>query len=106
MTRSTGLWAYSVLNQLFIVPGSCPNANIIDVPILPPLAVLTPAPIAPKDQYIQFQFVSTGGWHASGFSLVYANQQNLPIVETPKNVKVSGDVVTFEAALPYTEYLM
>lgn len=95
-----------MLNQLFIVPGSCPNANIIDVPILPPLVVLTAAPIEPKDQYIEFEFANTGGYSTSGFSLVYVNQQNLPIVETPKNVKVSGDVVTFEAALPYAEYLM
>lgn len=104
LTASAGPFAYSAINQIVIVPGSCPNANIIDVPIFPTLAVET-SPIKPVDQDIEFSFTSDGSW-SSGFSLVYINQQNLPIVEKPKNIKVAGDVVTFEASFPYTEFIM
>lgn len=105
LTASNGLFGWSALNQNFIVPGSCPNPP--PVPILPPLALVTPTPILPKDQLLTFSFaIDDTGVDTSAFYLVYINQQNLPIVEEPQNVQVAGDVVTFEADFPYTENLL
>ena len=107
LTGSAGVFAYSALNQLVVVPDSCPNSDIItqSVPILGALTLETPVPIAPKDQNLAFSFESDASYSAD-FSLVYINQQNLPIVEKPLNVKEANGVVSFEAALPYTEYIM
>lgn len=104
LTRSTGPWAYSALNQLVIVPGSCPNANIIEVPIFGPLVVETPK-ITPKTQNIEFSFTNNGT-DTSSISLVYVNSQNLPIVEKPQNIRQHGDQVTFEASFPFDENLL
>jgi len=102
LTASTGQFAYSALNQLFLVPGSCPSAPMIKVPVFAPLTVTT-MPIEPKTQTLSF---SMEGMNSTDFSLVYINQQNLPIVEKPSNVQMSGSMVTFDAEFPYDMYLM
>ena len=89
---------------MVIVPGSCPNAHIIDLPIFGPLTVET-ADIKPHNQNIEFSFTNNGT-DTSSISLVYVNQQNLPIVEKPKNIKEEGGRVTFEAFLPFEEFIM
>jgi hypothetical protein len=105
LTSSTREFAFSALNQGFIVPGSCPSSQVIDVPIFAPLNVLTTGSVAAETKRIQFS-VSTesGGWPSSNsscLSVVYINQQNTPIVEKLENVVVSGTTVTFDASFPY-----
>lgn len=104
LTRSTGPWAFSVLNQNVIVPGSCPNENVIDLPIFGALTVDTQN-IQPKSQELQFTF-KNNGTNTNDISLVYVNQQNLPVVEKPSNIQVSGDEVTFQAYFPFNEFIM
>lgn len=87
-----------------IVPGSCPNANIIEVPIFGALIVENPK-IAPRTQNLEFSFTNNGT-DTSSISLVYVNQQNLPVVEKPKKIRQHGDQVTFEALFPFDENLM
>ncbi|KIX98443.1 uncharacterized protein Z520_05744 [Fonsecaea multimorphosa CBS 102226] len=107
LTASTREFAFSALNQDFVVPGSCPNSNTIDLPIFGVLNVLTQN-IQPQDQTLQFSFEATGSYsqYASnyqGLSLVYINQQNVPVVEPITQATVSGSTVTFSANLPFTE---
>ena len=105
LTSSTREFAFSALNQGFIVPGSCPSSQVIDVPIFAPLNVLTAGNVAAETKRVQFS-VSTesSGWpsdNSSCLSVVYINQQNTPIVEKLENVVVSGTEITFDANFPY-----
>ena len=108
LTTSTREFAFSALNQLVIVPGSCPNIDTINLPIFGPLNVLT-NPVAPTDQNLQFSFTTSDSTYlqdTSSLSLVYINQQNLPVVEPLQNVKVAGNTITFDALFPYNEFEM
>ncbi|KIW80142.1 hypothetical protein Z517_06757 [Fonsecaea pedrosoi CBS 271.37] len=107
LTASTREFAFSALNQDFVVAGSCPNINTIDLPIFGALNVLTQN-IQPQDQQLQFSFTATGAYsqYASNYhslSLVYINQQNVPVVEPITQATVSGNTVTFSANFPFTE---
>jgi len=105
LTTSTLEFAFSALNQMFIVPGSCPNINTIPLPIFGALTVDTPN-IQPVDQTLQFTFTANDTQHQGDFaalSLVYINQQNTPIVEKLQNIHVQGNTVTFDAFFPFTE---
>ena len=111
LTASTREFAFSALNQAFVVPGSCPNANTINLPVF---GALSPSPqfLDPKDQDIQFSFSATGQYaqYATNYqslSLVFINQQNTPIVAqiTGASADKSG-TVSFSAHLPYNQFLM
>ena len=104
MTRSTGPWAFSKLNQAVVVPGSCPNENIIHLPIFGALNV-DPSEPAPTNQELTFSF-KNNGTDTNSISLVYTNQQNLPIVEKPTDIQTDGDEVTFKAFLPFEQFIM
>ncbi|EME40721.1 hypothetical protein DOTSEDRAFT_74307 [Dothistroma septosporum NZE10] len=105
LTRSTGPFAFSALNQMFVVPGSCPNANIIGLPIFEPLTVVTP-PTAPKDQTVTFSITSSKAIDLTKYSVVYINQQNVPVSEPIHSVAQKGDVYTFCADFPGAKNLM
>ncbi|KIW28196.1 uncharacterized protein PV07_07876 [Cladophialophora immunda] len=99
LTQSTREFAYSSLQQNFIVPGTCPNDNTIDVPIFGTLDVLT-TNIQAVDQVLTFSIQRDS---IEGLSLVYLNQQNLPIVETIINPSTSNGVTTFSADFPFSQ---
>lgn len=107
LTRSAGPFAFSALNQNFVVNGTCGNIGIIDLPIFGVLTVDTPAPIQGKDQNLEFSFSKSGlnGVSLDDVAVVYINQQNLPIVEKPKIVSQSGDVVKVKAFLPFNKFI-
>ncbi|KAF2091240.1 putative sexual development protein [Saccharata proteae CBS 121410] len=89
LTASTREFAFSALNQNFVVPGSCPNIEQIDLPIFGALTLVS----QPKDKDSTVTSTDMGD-----LSLVLINGQNVPIVEQPKNVKQMGDgVVQFDA---------
>jgi hypothetical protein len=114
LTTSIRDFAFTAL-QGFIVPGSCPNSNLINLNIFGTLNLLTNKVLA-QDQNLQFSFDVnslknaklnntaniTPSYDWTKTSLVYISQQNTPIVEPFQNVQVSGTVVTFEVAFPYT----
>jgi len=104
LTASSRDFAFSALNQNFIVPGSCPNSNTINLHVFAPLTVNTQN-IQPVDQTLSFTFdVSECGVNGvNGLSLVYINQQNVPIVEPLLHATTSGNKVTFQATFPFTE---
>jgi len=97
LTTSAGPFAFSALNQNFIVPGSCPNPPAIT--ILGVLNVLSKN-LQAVDTTAQFSFTLTDSTDPNSLSLVYINQQNVPVVEKLQNVKVDGKVVTFDALFP------
>jgi len=111
LTASAREFAFSALNQAFIVPGSCPNANTIGLPIF---GTLGPSPqfLDPKDQDVTFTFSATGQYSQyattyQSLSLVFINQQNLPLVATLNSVTIdSSGTVTISAKLPYTQFEM
>lgn len=103
LTRSTGPFAFSYINQNFVVPGSCTTQ--IAVPIFKPLYLQT-TDIQPTNQQLQFSYSNNGVQNTNGLSLVYINQQNLPIVEKLQNVQTAGSEVTFSANFPYQQNLM
>lgn len=105
LTTSTREFAFSALNQNFVVPGSCPNIGEISLPIFAPLTVVT-SNIQAKTQNLQFRFSSNNSTTYSGLSLVYINQQNLPVVEPLQNPTQSGSSISFSAAFPYDQFEM
>jgi hypothetical protein len=116
LTTSTREFAFSALNQNFIVPGSCPNIGEINLPIFQTLTVDTQN-IQPKSQTLQFSATidshqgdqkrgAPASSYYSSLSVVYINQQNLPVVEPITDVSIKGDVVTFSAQFPFDQFLM
>ncbi len=110
LTASTRELAYSILNQAFAIPGTCPNSNTINLPIFGPLTVTT-SPVQAQTQTLNFMVTTTSQAQADigtfgGYSLVYINQQNIPVVEQLTNIAVSGETVAFSAQFPYDEFLM
>jgi hypothetical protein len=127
LTTSTREFAFSALNQNFIVPGSCPNIGEIALPIFRTLTVDTQN-IQPTTQTLEFSITidntnansnsnsTWGDWkrdcpehnpsYYSSLSVVYINQQNLPVVEPITNVAIEGDTVTFDAEFPFDQFLM
>ena len=106
LTTSTREFAFSALNQMFIVPGSCPNSNTINLPIFKTLVVET-SDIQPKSQNLKFSFTTDGaggyGANYDSLSLVYINQQNTPIVQKLQNIYVDHNTVHFEALFPFDQ---
>jgi hypothetical protein len=60
LTSSTREFAFSALNKMFVVPGSCSNSNIINLPGFAPLKVLTSSNTAVDTQTIQFMVDAAG----------------------------------------------
>lgn len=107
LTTSTPQFAFSALNQNFIVPGTCPNENEINLPIFDVLTPVNP-PTDAVNTEIEFQVTAPAGGYAStsGWSIVYINQQNLPIVEPITDVSTKGNIISFKAAFPGQTNLM
>ena len=81
LTGCAGPLAYSAIMQDFVVPGTCPNANTISIPIFAPLAILTPGGgrgvLQPRTQYVEFSFAPTAAM-GSDLNLVYINHRTCP----------------------------
>ncbi|KAI1625325.1 hypothetical protein EDD37DRAFT_382702 [Exophiala viscosa] len=109
LTASTREFAFSALNQDFVVAGSCPNINTINLPIFGVLNLETPT-VAAQDQQLTFSFDAAGQYSKwtswQGLNLVYINQQNTPVAIPISGAQVSGSQVTFSANFPFTENLM
>ena len=106
LTTSTRDFAFTAI-QGFVIPGSCPNINLINLKTFKPLNVLSEN-IKPRTQNIKFSFnkADAGTEDFGSLALVWINQQNEPIVKPLLNPEVKGDTVSFEAELPYNEFIM
>ncbi|KAF2011128.1 late sexual development protein [Aaosphaeria arxii CBS 175.79] len=104
LTTSVRDFAFTAI-QSFVVPGSCPNIDTIPLKTFKPLNVLT-SDISAETKEIQFSINISGIEDWSSLSLVYINQQNVPIVEPLSNTSVEGETLTFTAPFPYEENLL
>jgi hypothetical protein len=107
LTSSIRDFAFSALHGL-VVPGSCPNQNLINLKIFGTIN-LRIQPNEPKDQNLQFSFDiksfanaklngaadldSRYDWTKA--SLVYISRQNTPIVERLQDVQVFWNCCNF-----------
>ncbi|KAG2163525.1 hypothetical protein JADG_003264 [Aureobasidium aubasidani] len=96
LTASARDFAFSALNQNFVVEGSC-DISSIPLKVFDVLTLNTPT-IGLGDQTISLSF-DIGGFHGSAEDLqfVLISGQNVPIVQDLKNVKQDGKIVTFDA---------
>nr|OQO20947.1 hypothetical protein B0A51_11459 [Rachicladosporium sp. CCFEE 5018] len=103
LTTSKREFAFSAINQNFIVRGSCPNLGDIKLPIFAKLDVLN---VNPNQQPVNttFKYAADNDNVYSGnpddLSLVYINQQTLPIVLPLKMPQQNGNTLSFEADFP------
>lgn len=96
LTASARDFAFSALNQNFVVPGSC-DISGIDLKVFEVLTLETPN-VELGDQTISLSFdISDYHGTAEDLEFVLINGQNVPIVQELKNVKQDGKKVTFDA---------
>lgn len=115
LTTSVAAFAFSVL-QGFV--DSCPfDISQIDIPIFPPLTVLSGSgglDVEARDQALTFEADLTDvkdaekyiGGNGDGLYITYLTGQNLPISEPVSNVTWDGKKVKLEALFPFSANVM
>ncbi|ROV95659.1 hypothetical protein VMCG_07550 [Cytospora schulzeri] len=116
LTTSVAAFAFSSLQQFV---DNCPfDSSEIDIPIFPPLSVLSGmggADVDARDQKIKFEADLSDvdaeidkhiGGDGHGLYITYLTGQNLPISEPVSEVSWDGKVIRFEALFPFTENVM
>ena len=106
LTTSVRDFAFTAI-QSFTIPGSCPNIDTIPLQTFGALTVVT-APIEPKSQLLEFSISKKelNSTEYADFSVVYLNQQNVPVVKEIQNPRWKHDELCFEAHFPYEELEM
>ncbi|KAF7897158.1 hypothetical protein EAF00_005386 [Botryotinia globosa] len=110
LTASTRDFAFSALNQNFVVEGTCPNSNTIPLKTFQKLTASQPDTID-SDTIITFSFQLNADqdynitWeeNCKGLSLVYINQQNKPVVQPFESISLQADgkTVVFTAKFEF-----
>lgn len=104
LTASTLSFAFTG-DQLFTVPGTCPNKDEIPVMTFDPLTILTPP--GPHTQIITVSFPIDSDIKTDGhLSMTYINQQNIPVTVPLEIGSVSDDMVVADALFPYYEHFL
>ncbi|KAF2816103.1 uncharacterized protein BDZ99DRAFT_433042 [Mytilinidion resinicola] len=103
LTTSVRDFAFTAI-QGFTVPGSCPNIDTIKLTTFQPLTVLTTLSAQSTTAEFSFDKTKAGTDDYSTLSLVYINQQNVPIVEKLTVVGTYGNTVKVTAYFPYSEF--
>lgn len=99
LTASTRDFAFSALNQNFVVEGSCPNANTIPLKSFQTLTLTQQPDTIDANTVLTFSFKlnadqdynTTWGEKCKGLSLVYINQQNKPVVQPFETINLQAD---------------
>jgi len=109
LTRSSGAFLFSLLNQNVVVPGSCPSADapvFAALPVFDLLVVATP-PTELVNQNVTFAVpaVNVTNGDLSAYSVVFINQQNVPITSPITNVQTTDGFVTFEAYFAFADLI-
>ncbi|KAA8567512.1 hypothetical protein EYC84_007988 [Monilinia fructicola] len=108
LTASTRDFAFSAVNQNFVIEGSCPNSNTIPLKKLQKLTATQPDTIN-ANSTIKFTFqlnptqsyTNTWGDKCKGLSLVYINQQNKPVVQQWESISLQADQKTVIATAKF-----
>ncbi|KAK0120252.1 hypothetical protein ONS95_011658 [Cadophora gregata] len=97
LTGGAPQFAFTAVAQ-FIVPGSCPNIDVIGLTAFPALT-LTSTPEAKNSTQ---NFAIEGGYITEGSaSIAYISGQNLPVVVPISNINTENGMTTFCAEFPY-----
>jgi hypothetical protein len=118
LTTNVGPFAYSFVNNNFVVPNSCPfDVTAFGIPIFTQLNVegaSVALALKPEDQVLTFSAdlstvqsaakFSTG--NGDGLFITYFSGQLLPISVPVQNFKWNGGKVTLSAAFPFEENIM
>ncbi|KAF1345354.1 hypothetical protein BDV97DRAFT_320739 [Delphinella strobiligena] len=99
LTASGPQFAFTAVSQ-FIVPGSCPNIDVIGINAFPGLAVVT---VPTAENSTQLFSVEGTNVTASTASVVYITGQNLPVTVPISNINVYDGKTYFFAPFPYDE---
>lgn len=99
LTQTYPTFAYTAISQ-FIVPGSCPNIDVIGLTAYPALTLET-VPTAMNST--QLFSVNATNITAADASMVYISGQNLPVSVPISNPNVYDGKTYFFAELPYAE---
>lgn len=117
LTTSVAPFAFSVL-QTFVA--SCPFdvAKEIAIPIFPTISVLSGSggmDVSPQDQTLEFSadltaspaaWAKYAGGNGDGLYVTYLTGLNVPVSEPVSGVSWKGNVISFKAAFPFSEYVM
>lgn len=99
LTASAGPFAFTAL-QSFVIPGSCPNINTINIPTLQPLAITTTNPKA-VNQTLNFEVAGTPD--LGKMYVAYISGQNVAVVEPITGIKTAHNMTTFSASFPFQD---
>ena len=112
LTASARDFAFSAINQMFVVPGSCPSLDLLKgrgLKVFDILTVVNP-PSTPTNQQVKFTIKtsqsSVSGPKTNTFAaqqnfLTYVNQQNVPVSVPIENQSIGDDgAITFTANFP------
>jgi hypothetical protein len=98
LTGGAPQFAYTAISQ-FIIPGSCPNIDIIGITPFPALNLESRPTVKNETQTLSYSV--DGQLSASNATLVYISGQNLPVSVPISNVTSQGGTTTFLASFPY-----
>lgn len=98
LTTSLGQYVYNIINQLWTVPGSCPDADTIDIPIFKPLSILTPP--SASNTSITYS-TSAKNITSSTNSIVYMTGQRCPFTVPIHSITSEGPTTHFTADFPF-----
>lgn len=101
LTASSGAFAFSALQQLVIVPDSCPDK--LPLPTFAPLTITTPK-ISEKTETLDFTFEVKDASKIDNWRLVLISGQNKPIVQDLQNVKQDGLKISASSSFPFEEF--
>ena len=96
LTGGAPQFAYSAISQ-FIIPGSCPNIDVIGLKAFPSLTVET----VPEAKNSTQLFSIEGSVTAKNASVVYLSGQNVPVTVPISNINTEGGKTFFFAPFPY-----
>ena len=101
LTTSVRDYAFTAI-QRFIIPGSCPDQQNIDLKTFKPLELMSTPAAETANVRFSYQLHPAYSQNRT-LSAVYINQQNLPIVEPIMIDSMEGGIVTAEALFPYDQ---
>lgn len=91
-------------DQLYIVPGSCPNKNTIPLKAFSPLHIETPP--GPWTQNITVSFSGNNTNSTGNLWMTYSNQHKSPITVPLHMQSSSGGMMMGKALFPYDKHLL
>jgi hypothetical protein len=110
LTNSVRDFAFNALNQNFIVPGSCPNLDQIEVlksiHIMKPLTVVKSFDPAVGDEVVELSFPLSSSDRPENYVAAYINQQNVPFTLPFTVLKTENGNIWVQAPFPFREHEM